>query len=101
MYLRIWYGVALLATLMTVLYLLLPERQVTLTSGIAGFAWAFAAIRGGSLTILNQDGTETAATTTDALQLLTGVLALVSFIVWILYRYGEYPPDPPGQTSST
>lgn len=92
---RFWFASAALAAIMTILFVVFARRQVTLTSGIAGFAWFYCALNARQITMLSSDHSTTTNADLVGLQLLTGGLAFVSFVVLYLYQTGDYPPQPP------
>lgn len=94
---QFWFGAAALAAIMTILFVVFAERQVTLTSGIAGFAWFYCALNARSITLLSGDHSTTTSADLVGLQLLTGGLAFASFVVLYLYQTGDYPPRTPGR----
>jgi len=85
-----WLLVAGFAMSMTVAWLFLPKR-ITTTSALAGAAWAYAALTGGQLTRITEDGTEIAVSIGE-LQYFCTLLAVLSFLALILYRFDAYPP---------
>lgn len=87
-----WFALAAFALLMTLSWLFI-EKRITTTSALAGATWALAALTGGNLTRITEDGTEIAVSI-GSLQYFCTLLALLSFMVLILYRFDEYPPGP-------
>lgn len=87
-----WFALTAFAFFMSVAWLFI-ERRITTTSALAGATWALAAVSGGDLTRITQDGTEVAVEV-GVLQYICTLMALLSLLVLILYRFGEYPPGP-------
>jgi len=86
-----WFALVGFAFSMSVAWLFI-ERRITTTSGLAGITWALAALSGGNLTRITNDGTEVAASV-DELQYLCTLMAVLSFMVLLLYRFDAYPPN--------
>jgi len=86
-----WILLVGFAFLMSVAWLFI-ERRITTTSALAGVTWALAALTGGNLTRITQDGSEVAVSV-DELQYICTIMAVLSLMVLILYRFDAYPPN--------
>lgn len=89
-----WWAVVVFAMVMTVAWLFVEDR-VTTTALLAGAAWSFAALTGGNLTrhaVSNGDHM-TYTVSVGYIQYIAVFLALLSFLVLLLYRFGLYPPE--------
>lgn len=86
-----WLAAGAFAVVMTFTYLFRPDERVTFTSLFAGVAWAWMALVGGSVEVYAAGTLQDA--TASSLQYVTFGLAALSFLVTILYRFGEYPPS--------
>jgi hypothetical protein len=84
----LWLGVFTMT--MTVAWLFV-ERRVTTTAMLSAIGWSVMALTGGNLTRVTEDGSEI-STSIDELQWICTLLALLSFVVLVLYRFGHYPP---------
>lgn len=100
MLVNLWLSLGAFATLMTLTYaFILPDERVYFSAGLAAVAWGVMSMSAQNLTRLTDQG-KTEGVETPSLQFFTFVLALLSLLVLILYRFGEYPPETePGDES--
>jgi len=96
-----WFAIAGFALVMTLAYLFI-ERRITMTGMMAGILWSYAALTGEAVYKITESG-EQVSMPVGNIQYLALVLALLSFLAVILYRFGHYPPkdDDPTQGEST
>lgn len=89
-----WWAVVIFALIMTLAWLFIEER-VTTTALLAGASWSFAALTGGNLTRYEVSNAEvvTYNLSVGYVQYIAVFLALLSFLVLLLYRFGLYPPE--------
>lgn len=88
------YALALagFATLLTLSWLFI-ESRTTFTSGMSFLSWGLLAILGGDIEKIAMDGTRVSAGAPEELRWFLTALSLLSALVFVLYRIGEYPPD--------
>lgn len=88
-----WHALGLFAVIMTLFWAaFMPTKRVYLTSGFSGGAWAIMAFTARDLTRVTNNGVELSVEE-PALQMFSAALAVLSFLVLILYRFGAYPPE--------
>lgn len=89
-----WWAVVLFAFAMTAAWLFV-EKRTTTTALLAGAAWSFAALTGGNLTrhAFSSGVHSTYTVSTGYIQYLAMLMAILSFLVLLLYRLGAYPPE--------
>lgn len=88
---QFWWGVVLFAFTMTAAWLFI-EKRVTTTALLAGAGWSFAFFTGVELVHRTETGA-TYTTSAGTVRYFALFLALLSFVVLILYRFGHYPPE--------
>lgn len=86
-----WWAIVVFALLMTLAWLFV-EKRITTTSMLAGGAWSFAALTGSELVHTTEAGI-TYTRSAGEIRYFALLLALLSFVVLILYRLGHYPPE--------
>lgn len=90
MWVVIWLSLGLLATLFTFAWVLGRER-IYIKASISLASWALVAITAGDLFTLDDTGKEIALEV-GSIRYFAAGLAVLSFIVLLLYRFDEYPP---------
>lgn len=90
MWVGIWLALGLLATAFTFAWVLGHDR-IYVKAGISLGSWALVAITGGDVYHVTDSGVETALDVGE-IQYFAAGLAVLSFIVLLLYRFDEYPP---------
>ena len=88
----LWLALGVFALVMTLAWLFVDTRRVTVTTGLAFGAWATMALTGGDVTRVLEDGTRL-ATDIPELQYISAALALLSALALILHVFGHYPPE--------
>lgn len=88
-----WFGLALFAGACTAAWLFRPHTGTTVTSFLAFVGWTLAAVFGGEVDRLLDDGSTAEAAVPDEIRLFIVLLALLSFLAFVLYRVGVYPPQ--------
>lgn len=68
------------------------KESIAFTSVIATTAWGLAAMSGGDITLYHQDGSSTAVGAPSFQYVALG-LAILSFMAFTLWYFGEYPPE--------
>ena len=88
-----WYGLGVLALIMTMTWLHLEDSEkVYFTAGIGGTAWLLMSLTARGLERLTETGTTVPADAGVLIQLFTGIMALLSLLVVVLYKSELYPP---------
>jgi tetrahydromethanopterin S-methyltransferase subunit C len=88
-----WLAVGVLATLsMTSWALLYPEERVYLTAGTSAIGYLTMAWTAPGVQRVTQSGVTVDAPVSVVVQLIAGLLGVLSVVVLFLYRLGEYPP---------
>lgn len=96
-----WLLLGVFGSAMLLLWIwLMPRKRVYFSAGMSAVAFALMAISGPSVERLTQTGDVVDAPVPVTIQLLLGLLALLSLTTLILYRLDEYPP-PQDQEIST
>jgi hypothetical protein len=94
MWVGIWLAIGLFATAWTFLWVLGRER-IYIKAAVSLGSWALLALTGSDVYALTDTG-ETIALEVASLQVFAAGLAVLSFLVLVLYRFDEYPPRQAG-----
>jgi hypothetical protein len=86
-----YLGLGALAAAATYLWAFRRER-IALTTAVAASTWALLALTGGSVAKRTQC-CETAVPVADPVRYVLAGLALLSFLAFILFLLGSYPPE--------
>jgi len=93
MYFGIWLALGAFATLLTTYWLVIqPRERVYFTAGMSGLAWLTMAYTAPSVQKMTETGQAAAYEIGLTVQFFVGLLGILSLLVVILYRLGEYPP---------
>jgi len=86
-----WWAIVVFSFVMTLAWLFVDKR-VTTTALLAGAGWSFAVLTGGKLTYTTEAGIRY-YNNVGEIRYFALFMALLSFMVLILYRFGHYPPE--------
>lgn len=93
MYLSVWYALGAFATLMTLFWLVLqPQQRVYFTAGFSGLAWLTMAFVAPGVQRMTESGQTVDFEIGLVVQFFVGILGIMSLLVVVLYRLGQYPP---------
>lgn len=88
-----WLALGVLATGAMVFWAyLLPDRRVYLTAGLSAIGYVAMALTAPGVERVTEAGETVAAPVSVTIQLIAGLLGVLSLVVIFLYRLGEYPP---------
>ena len=101
MLLTYWLVLGVFGSAMLLLWIwLLPRKRVYFSAGMSAVSFALMAISAPDVEKLSQNGDIVDAPVPVTVQLLLGLLALLSLTVLVLYRLDEYPPPQEQEISS-
>jgi len=87
-----WYALGVFATL-NVYWWLIEERRITTTSIMSAATFGLMAVTARDVQAYTGCGAPVEVGSAT-MQYVAVALALLSFLAFILYRFGEYPPAP-------
>jgi len=93
MFLVMWVALGAFALLMTLFWAFWsPDERVYFSAGFGGLAWLTMAWMAPGVERMTDAGEVIGAEIGLPIQMLTGLLGVLSLVVLFLYRFDEYPP---------